>query len=187
MFRFGFLFLALAALAASATVVTFNPSEVGGGVSPGNSVTTQWSAFGITADKVYLSQDSRDTFDTFGLAISPPLAEDQTASILFATPTTLSIDYLVLDGYSGTYNVYSAANVLLDSLQVNALRQDELGSYTFLGQDIARLDMVGTGGFVTVSTLRFDSGAAIPEPSSFLLAATGASVLLMLQRRMAKR
>lgn len=181
--RFGLLFLALAAWGTSATV-TFNPSEIGGGINVFGDVTTQWSAFGITGDNVYLYEDARDTFDRFGVAIN---FVNQTGSILFAAPTTLSIDYFVIDGYSGTYNVYNAANVLLDSLQVSAVRQDELGSYTFLGQDIARLEMVGPSGFVAVSTLRFDSGAAIPEPSSSLLLATGAGALVMLRRRTAKR
>ncbi len=183
MLRIGLLatiFATFATFASAGTVVTFNPSEIGGSISCCPPVTTEWSAFGITMSGVYWYDDSRDTFDTYGVSIENATTGGQ---ILFATPTTLAIDYWVIVGNTGTYRVYDSSNNLLDSLLVNAGSTDLLGSYTFMGNNISKLALSGSYGFVQASTLRYDAGGAVPEPSSFLLLGLGGGALALLRRR----
>ncbi len=180
MLRIGLLATIFATFASAGTVVTFNPSEIGGSIFCCPPVTTEWSAFGITMSGVYWYTDPRDTFDTYGVSIENATTGGQ---ILFATPTTLSIDYLVIGSFRGVYKVYDSADTLLDTLTVEAPTADVLGSYTFMGNNISKLVLSGAAGFVDVSTLRYDAGGAVPEPSSFLLLGLGGGALALLRRR----
>jgi hypothetical protein len=168
-----------AAFASAGTVVTFQPSEIGVSYSCCPSVTNQWSAYGITGVDLFWYEDPRDTFDTFGVSID----SSNGGWILFDAPTTLTIDYWVIWISRGVYKVYDSADTLLDTLTVEASAADVLGTYTFTGNNISKLQILGTKGLSQVSTLTFDGNSPIPEPASFVLIGAGIGALALLRRR----
>jgi hypothetical protein len=160
----------------SAGTITFEEVSL----SSGTAVTNQWAAFGITAQNAYFYVDSRDTFDQRGLSIlgtSPGIITFTSAA------TSLSIDFWVIAGHSGTYSIFDGTHSLLDSFSVTA-SADALGAHTFSGTGIKTLEYSGDPGFTQVSTLRFN-GSTVPEPSTIglTLAAFGA---LAVRRKFAR-
>ena len=136
------------------------------------SVTNQYTAFGIQTSHTYFYVDGRDTFDQMGLSI-----ESSSPGVILFTPdlaATLSIDYWVIGGNTGTYSVFDGSHTLLDTFTVDALGGDVLGSHTFAASNIAELDLIGVPGDTQVSTLRFNGGESVsPEPATWGLMLAG--------------
>jgi hypothetical protein len=157
-------FLLTAALS-SATTITF--SEVA--LSSGTPVTNQYSGLGITVQNAYFYIDGRDTFDQKGISVS-----SSPGIVSFTTlANALSIDYWVISGHSGTYSVFDSGHTLLDSFLINATDGDLLGAHSFSGANIATLEFSGNYGYTQVSTLRFNGGSSVPEPSTWVLLGCG--------------
>jgi len=173
--------LLVVAVSCSAEVVTFNPSEIAPAtILDVDPFTTQWASFGITGQQMYWYTDSRDSFDTFGVSLN-----GLTGDILFAVPTPLKIDYWTIGGHSTTYEVFDSSNMLLDSFVVDATGTgDLLGTHTFTGTDISRLELVGNAGFGQISTLYYNTGntGTVPEPSYIVLLGVAVAAVTFCRR-----
>ncbi len=123
--------LSLSAIASAGTI-TFQEVALGN-VTP---VTNQYAGLGITVQNAYFYIDNRDTFDQHGIAIS-----NQGSAIVTFTSlaNSLSIDYWVISGHTGTYSVFNGSHTLLDSFLVSAIGSDSLGAHSFSGSNIASL------------------------------------------------
>jgi len=166
-------FLLLSAAAAFGTTVTFTEIPLANGTA----FTTQYAAFDLNGVNDYIYFDSRDTFDGVGVSdlVSPGI-------IQFLTPVSaLSIDYVLINGVSATFQIFDSLHNSLAIFTDNALAGDKNASHTFGGTGIAELDFSGSTGVIGVSTLRFNS-TSVPEPSSLLLVA-GALAGLAWKRR----
>jgi len=86
---------------------------------------------------------------------------------------SLSIDYWVISGHTGTYSVFGSGHSLLDTFVVTASGADSLGAHSFSGNNIATLEFSSDAGYIQVSTLRFNGGSSVPEPSTWLLLSGG--------------
>jgi len=157
-------FLFASALSSAATI-TFGEVNL----SNGTQITNQYSGFGITVQNDYFYVDSRDTFDQKGISIN------QTPAIVTFTglANSLSIDYFVITGHTGTYSVFGSGHSLLDTFVVTASGADSLGAHSFSGNNIATLEFSSDAGYIQVSTLRFNGGSSVPEPSTWLLLSGG--------------
>ena len=168
---------------ASATTLTFGPSEValGQGAGPGSygSVTNQWHSFGIDVSNAYLYNNNGDTFDQIGIA-SPTSAG---GTITFVTAqNNIKIDYVVSIGNTGTYVVYNANGNTLDSIITAAPNSTVNGTYTINARNISRLTFSGTAGNIRVSTVYFNgTSPAVPEPATMGL--MGLSLVALTARK----
>lgn len=158
----------------SAATITF--AEVN--LSNGTQISNEYSAFGITVQNDYFYIDVRDTFDQQGISIN------QTPAIVtfIGLANSLSIDYFVISGHTGTYSVFGSGHNLLDTFVVAAPGGDVLGAHSFSGNNISTLEFSSDSGYIQVSTLRFNGGSAVPEPSTWLLLSGGLVGLGALRR-----
>lgn len=155
------LFLLASAGAAQAIVINFDSSEAA--VSNLDAVSTQWNSFGLDITDAYYYVDSRDTFDGEGLSLNGPLAR---IDFMGGPVSNLSIDWWTI--VSPIYvDAYDSSDALVGSFVGGGANQ--LGS-AFLGSDISYLTWHDSGGFVQISTLRYDE---VPEPSIVALLALG--------------
>ena len=163
---------------ANAVVINFNSTECPSCVSGSPVVGNEWSSYGITVNQAYWYDDGRDTFDAQGLSINI-----DPASIDLASPSSATIDYWVIDGFSATYSAYDTANSLLDSFAINASSGDVLGTYAFSGP-VARIVWSGPSGFAQISTL--STSTTVPEPGTVALMGAGLLGLALRRRRQQK-
>jgi hypothetical protein len=154
-----------------ATTINFDNTEVPT-ISNLDVVTNQWNGFGLSVQNAYWGLDSRDPFDGMSLSIHPiSSANIGRIDFLGGAVNNLSVDWWTITG-AITLRAFDSANNLVDSLVGG------VGSGTeSLGSNVSYLTWNDSGGFVQVSTLRFDGGTAVPEPSSLLLLGFGLAAL----------
>ncbi len=160
---------------ASANTITFQEASL----SNGTQVTNQYSGLGITVQNAYFYVDGRDTFDQQGISIF-----NQGSAIVTFTSlaSSLSIDYWVISGHTGTYSVFNGSHTLLDSFLVSATGGDSLGAHSFSGSNIATLEFSSDGGYIQVSTLRVNQ-TSTPEPATGMLLGSGLLAAGFFRRR----
>ncbi|MDJ0940167.1 MAG: PEP-CTERM sorting domain-containing protein [Woeseiaceae bacterium] len=163
------------AAGANAVTINFDSAECGTCSSGTPVVGDEWAAFGITVNQAYWYFDGRDTFDQEGLSVNI-----DPASIVFDNVSTnATIDYWVINGFTGLYQAYDAMNNLIDSILIDASNGDVLGTYTFVGQ-VASIVWSGTPGFAQISTLTISD---VPEPGVLALFLIGGLAGLLGRRR----
>jgi PEP-CTERM motif len=170
---------------ASATTVYFNNTECPACVNTVPVAGNAWSSFGLAVGNAYWYQDPRDHFDGMGLSIASntPGAGVGTASI--AMPTTnssgITFDWLVIQGFTGTYEAFNTSHVSLGSITEAAPTSSDLsGTSTLLGK-VAYMTWTGVHGFADVSTLTF--APAVPEPETYAMLLAGLGLLGFTARR----
>lgn len=164
----------LTSVANAAVTVRFDSTECPGcsSVSP---VTNEWNSFGLTISNAYWYIDSRDPFDTMGLSI-----QTSPSSISLATASTnATIEYFVLEGYSGFYEAFDSAHSSLGSFTSDATSGQTQGSYTFNGL-VSSIEWAGEYGRAQISTLTL---APVPEPEAYAMLMAGLGLLGFVARR----
>lgn len=152
--------------------------------------------YGITIDNAYLYRDSRDTFDGVGISVGEVsgIGTSQTGRITFLDTTNfVSVDYWGIQPTS--YSVFNASNALLGSLSIES---NTLGTHLFSpGVIISYLTWSSNGGYGQISGLRYDYDGTtdgrnddigggpppVPEPSTWMLLATGLAGLAWYGRK----
>jgi PEP-CTERM motif len=176
-------FLAVS-LNAFATTIAFESGVGGCGVmNSGDTFINQCVGAGVTgAANDYFYVDARDTFDGQGIS-----SHSDPGQLFFAAPVNnLSIDYVLLPGTNATFNIYDAAHTLLATFAASAGGAAVVdASHSFGGTGIAELDFFSGGGngVTGISTVTFNSAAAVPEPATLTLVGGALAGLAWKRRR----
>jgi len=154
--------LALASTSSQAVPLSVNFTDYPGAPAPGNSIVDADTAavndwfndnYGITFKDAYLYYDVRDTFDAIGVASD---SGPTTACVLFADGTDfVTVDWVAVVGNPIYIDAYDINGNLLDSFFAPGAGTSE-GTTTLNGADIRKLTFHDSGGFVALSSLRYD-------------------------------
>ena len=169
-------FTGLASVANAAVTIKFDRAECPTCSSGSNVGGSEWSSFGLTVSNAYWYEDSRDTFDTMGLSVSPTPAVISLAS----ASTGATIDYWVISGHRGVYEAFDSAHTSLGSIAVDASGgADVLGTYSFAGS-VASIEWTGDTGYSQLSTLTI---SPVPEPETYAMLIAGLGMVGFAVRR----
>jgi hypothetical protein len=175
-------FLAVS-LNAFATTIAFESGVGGCGVmNSGDTFINQCVGAGVVgAANDYYYLDSRDTFDNQGIS-----SHSDPGQLFFTAPVSnLSIDYALLPNTNATFNVYDASHTLLATFGAAAGASVVDASHFFGGTGITELDFFSGGGngVTGISTVTFNSAAAVPEPATLTLVGGALAGLAWKRRR----
>ncbi|MGD0277369.1 MAG: PEP-CTERM sorting domain-containing protein [Syntrophales bacterium] len=162
---------------ASATTVNFSTTEVPGLVDM-QTVTNEWSSYGITLQNTYWYTDTRDPFDQQGISTTSNPGE-----IIFTSPTnSVTFDW-VLAGSDMYVDVWNSSNVDLASFLAPGTGPQS-GTFTLSGPAISYLTFHDNVGFVAISTVTYNE--AVPEPTTLLLLGLGLAGVAGIRRKLKK-
>lgn len=147
--------------------------------------------YGITFSGVYLYYDERDAFDNIGIAND--VGETGVGTIYFSDTTNfVTVDWTTINSNDIYLSVYDSANNLLDSFFRSGAGTLS-GTETLNGNGISKLVFHDDGGFVGLSTLKYDYDGTtdgtnndtqrVPEPGTMTLLLGGLAGMIGYGRR----
>lgn len=167
--------LLLAAMPAQAVTITFTEF----GVPDLTELSNEYQSLGITLSSFYQYTDSRDTFDSQGIA---NLTGKSTITFTTAADD-VSFDFLVLPFVSFQITALDAGANILEIFAFDATANTTNASHSYGAGGIKYLVLEGPEGNVGLSTLRFDGTAGIPEPMTWTMMILGFGLVGLAARR----
>lgn len=160
------LFVLLFQSAANAVTIDFTEVFTDPPLASHTLVGNEWATYGINTSGAYWYADTRDPFDSKGIANS----SSGTPGVVSFLSTTnqVTIDWVTIISNDIYIDAYDSSNVLLDSFFF-AGSGTSSGTTTLSGAGIASLSFHDSGGTVAISTLTFN----VPEPATLLLLGFG--------------
>jgi hypothetical protein len=162
---------------AQATIIDFTEVFTDSPVTNQTLVGNEWTAYGINTFDAYWYADTRDPFDSMGLANS--LSTTPGVISFSSSINSVTVDWLTITSNDIYLDAFDASGALLDSFFFSGSGLVSSGTTTLSGAGIASLQFHDSGGEVGISTLMFN----VPEPPTLLLMGFGLTGLGLARRR----